>query len=97
MVQLSNTLVQLCGTWFTFPELHSFGKSCFKDPNIDARTFGLITKLEKYQSKVFPVLCFSLQYLEMSQKNIQTLDSSDNLKVVHYPYFTLSTKMDIIL
>ena len=43
--------------------------------------------LDKYQAQLF--FFFSLRYLETAQKMVWTLESSDTLKVVHHPDFTL--------
>ena len=64
----------------------------FKDPNSDAQIFALLNKnLDKYQAQLF-FFSFSLRYLETIQKMVWTLDSSDKLKVVHHPDFTLLQK-----
>ena len=38
--------------------------------------------------QLFPVLCFSMRYLEMANKIIRPLESCGKLKVVHYPHST---------
>ena len=58
----------------------------FKEPNSDAKIFAL---LDKYQAQLFLFLSFSLLYLETAQNMVWTQDSSDKLKVVHHPDFTL--------
>ena len=50
------------------------------------------TATGKYQGQLFPVLGFSLRYLETAQKMVLTLDTSDRLKVVHHPDFTLQSE-----
>ena len=72
-------LVQLNDTLVQLPAFHSLGKSHFKDPNSGARIFG----------HIFLFCVFHYGTLKRPKKRVRTLDSSERLKVVQYPDFTL--------
>ena len=57
---------------------------------MDVWIFDKNKNLDKYQAKLLPFFFFSsLLYLKRAQKMVRTWDSSDKLKVILFPDFTL--------
>ena len=49
------------------PENVHFGKTHFRDLNINGRVFVVVGNIKNYQAQLFYVLCFSLGYLKTAQ------------------------------
>ena len=82
---------------FNFQHFMLLGNCILRTQIVTLRFLDLLQNLDKYQTKLFPVLCFSLRNLETAKKMVRTLDSSDKLKVVHNPDFTLLLPIAVTL